>query len=71
MVHMAEELGELAREVNKQGGYKPGVFKTSSVSHELVDLLYLVIKLANKYNIDLSEEWATVEQLYAEKEKRA
>ena len=55
VARLAEEVGELAREVNHQFGPKrkkadepPG-----SLSMELADILFVVICIANSQNIDL------------------
>ncbi|MFH1722826.1 MAG: MazG-like family protein [Candidatus Altiarchaeota archaeon] len=69
-LHMAEELGELSRVINRLSGYKPGEFKKSDVAAELLDQLYLVLKLANAYDIELDKEWGKIEFLYKDKQKR-
>lgn len=60
VARLAEEVGELAREVNHQFGPKkkkpdeqPG-----SMSMELADILFVVICLANSQHIDLDEAFA-------------
>lgn len=60
VARLAEEVGELAREVNHQFGPKkkkpdeqPG-----SISMELADILFVVICLANSQHIDLDEAFA-------------
>ena len=60
VARLAEEVGELAREVNHQFGPKtkkadepPG-----SIAMELADILFVVICIANSQKIDLDEAFA-------------
>jgi NTP pyrophosphatase (non-canonical NTP hydrolase) len=60
VARLAEEVGELAREVNHQFGPKqkkpdeaPG-----SISMELADILFVVICMANAQHIDLDDAFA-------------
>ena len=57
-LHAVEELGELARELLKEEGYKQGNLDREELSSELMDLLYLILKIANKYDIKLDDEWS-------------
>ncbi len=52
---LAEELGELGRELNHRFGEKPRGTKDGpgSVAEELGDILFVVVALANSLNIDL------------------
>ncbi|MFS8630788.1 MAG: nucleotide pyrophosphohydrolase [Bacillales bacterium] len=52
---MAEELGELAREVNHYYGEKPkkASEEPKTIEEELGDLLFVLICFANSLNIDL------------------
>ncbi|MTH52148.1 nucleotide pyrophosphohydrolase [Bacillus mangrovi] len=54
---LAEELGELAREINHRYGEKP---KKSSegdkaIEEELGDVLFVLVCMANSLNIDLAQ----------------
>ncbi|TME83209.1 MAG: hypothetical protein E6I47_05150 [Chloroflexi bacterium] len=53
---MAEEVGELGRELNFQFGEKPRAAKDAagSIADELGDVLFIVILLANYLGIDLA-----------------
>jgi len=55
----AEELGELAREVNNIHG--PRVKKNdkdgAEIGEEIADLMFALICLANSHNLDLDEAW--------------
>ena len=53
---LAEEVGELGRELNLQFGDKPRASKdaTGSTADELGDVLFIVILLANYLGIDLA-----------------
>ena len=52
---LAEEVGELGRELNFQFGDKPRAAKDAggSVTDELADVLFIVVLLANDLGIDL------------------
>ena len=52
---LAEEVGELGRELNFQFGDKPRTAKDAggSVTDELGDVLFIVVLLANYLDIDL------------------
>lgn len=54
-VRLAEEVGELGRELNHRYGDKPRTTKNEpgSIADELGDILFIVIALANSLNIDL------------------
>lgn len=55
LIHMVEELGEVARNVLKMKNY--GGRHTSesenNMDEELADVFYLLLKLANEANVDL------------------
>jgi NTP pyrophosphatase (non-canonical NTP hydrolase) len=53
---LAEEVGELGRELNFQFGDKPRAAKDAggSVTDELGDVLFIVVLLANYLGIDLA-----------------
>lgn len=57
VARLAEELGELAREINHHFGEKPK--KTTepekTIEEEIGDLLFVLICLANSLDIDLTE----------------
>ncbi|PWI57096.1 nucleotide pyrophosphohydrolase [Sulfoacidibacillus thermotolerans] len=57
VVRLAEELGELAREVNHSYGEKPkkATEPDGDIALELGDLLFVLICLANSLGIDLTE----------------
>jgi NTP pyrophosphatase (non-canonical NTP hydrolase) len=52
---LAEEVGELGRELNFEFGDKPRVAKDAggSITDELGDVLFIVLLLANDLGIDL------------------
>lgn len=56
LVHLLEELGEVARNVLKMKGY--GGQHTNDSGHdmdeELADVFYLILKLANETGVDLT-----------------
>ena len=57
LARLAEEVGELAREINHRFGEKPKKPEEAegSVALELADILFVVICLANSQGIDLDE----------------
>ena len=54
---LAEEVGELAREVNHQFGPKPKKPDEApgSIAMELADILFVVVCIANSQQIDLDQ----------------
>lgn len=60
VARLAEEVGELAREVNHQFGpkKKKADEPASSVAMELADILFVVICIANSHGIDLEDAFA-------------
>jgi len=57
VLHMQEELGEIAREVMRDEGYKKERMDREGIGQEITDLLYLTFKLANQYKFDVDSEW--------------
>ena len=60
VARLAEEVGELAREVNHRFGpktKKPDE-QAGSIAMELADILFVVICIANSQKIDLDEAFA-------------
>lgn len=57
LARMAEEVGELAREINHQFGEKPKkpTEADNSIEMELADILFIIICFANSLRIDLQE----------------
>ncbi|MCL6625960.1 nucleotide pyrophosphohydrolase [Alicyclobacillus shizuokensis] len=62
VVRLAEELGELAREVNHAYGEKPKKpdEPEGSIALELADMLFVIGCLANRLEIDLDEAFRSV-----------
>ncbi|HEX9275023.1 MAG TPA: nucleotide pyrophosphohydrolase [Casimicrobiaceae bacterium] len=60
VARLAEEVGELAREVNHQFGPKPKKpdEEPGSIPMELADILFVVICIANSQHIDLDDAFA-------------
>jgi NTP pyrophosphatase (non-canonical NTP hydrolase) len=60
VARLAEEVGELAREVNHRFGDKPKKpgEADGSLAMELADVLFVVCCLANSQNINLDEAFA-------------
>ena len=66
---LAEEVGELGRELNFQFGDKPRAAKDAagSVTDELGDVLFIVILLANYLDIDLASSLGATLKKYEER----
>lgn len=62
MLRLAEEVGELAREVNHAYGLKPKKPEESegSVTMELGDCLFVLVSFANALGIDLESSFLAV-----------
>jgi len=60
VARLAEEVGELAREVNHRFGPKPKKADEppGSMAMELADILFVVICIANSQHIDLDDAFA-------------
>jgi len=60
VARLAEEVGELAREVNHQFGPKPKKSNEApgSIAMELADILFVVICIANSQQIELDAAFA-------------
>jgi NTP pyrophosphatase (non-canonical NTP hydrolase) len=60
VARLAEEVGELAREVTHQFGPKPKKpdEEPGSIPMELADILFVVICIANSQHIDLDDAFA-------------
>jgi len=66
----SEELGEISRRILRFEGYKIEKFDQRELARELTDLLYLTLKLANKFKIDLDKEWNSMWKRYEKKTSR-
>ena len=66
---LAEEVGELGRELNFRFGDKPRTAKDASVSitDELGDVFFIVLLLANDLQIDLASALAATLQKYEQR----
>lgn len=73
LTRLAEEVGELAREVNHEFGSKrkkPDE-KPSSIGGEIADIIVTVCCMANSLRIDLDEEFArAIDKLYGRDKNR-
>ena len=60
VARLAEEVGELAREINHQFGpkQKKADEPEGSIAMELADILFVVICIANSQGIDLDDAFA-------------
>jgi len=70
VLHMTEELGEISRQVLRLEGYKKEEYSKKNLSEEIIDLLYLTVKLANTAGIDLEKEWTASFERYEKKTSR-
>jgi NTP pyrophosphatase (non-canonical NTP hydrolase) len=67
LLHMQEELGEIAREMLMKSGYKKGRYDSENLNNEISDLLYLTLKLGNLTGLNLDEGWRRIEARYGKK----
>ncbi len=74
LARLAEETGELAREINHLYGVKKKKSneQENTIGQELVDIIFTVVCMANSHKIDLSEEWEKMldEKLYGRDKDR-
>lgn len=70
VLHLLEELGEVGRLILREERYKKEEFKKKELGQELTDVLYLTLKLANKFDIKLDEEWKNMWKRYQKKVSR-
>lgn len=70
VMHMSEELGEISRRILRHEGYKTEKFEKKELAEEITDLLYLALKLANKFEINLDDEWKDMWKRYEKKTSR-
>ncbi len=73
LTRLAEEVGELAREVNHEFGpkrKKPSE-KPSSIGGEIADIIFTVCCMANSLGIDLDKEFRkAIDKLYGRDNNR-
>ncbi len=55
MIHLTEEVGEIARQINNEY-HCPEKFNKENLGEELADLMMFIVLIANFYNIDLSKK---------------
>jgi NTP pyrophosphatase (non-canonical NTP hydrolase) len=67
VLHMQEEVGEIARELLKKAGYKRGKYDPEELNDEITDLLYLTLKLGNLMNLELDKGWGRICERYKDK----
>ena len=61
---LVEEVGELAKSIRKLNNEKIDVnSRTADVHEELVDVLFVLISIANKLDINLSEAFIRKEEI--------
>lgn len=70
VLHLNEELGEISRRILRKEGYKKEPFNKEELAQELTDVLYLTLKLANTFQIDMDSEWEKMWPRYEQKTNR-
>jgi len=55
LIHMVEEVGELARQLTNEQ-HRPKKFNKENLATELADIMMFVVLLAHYYDVDLSKE---------------
>jgi NTP pyrophosphatase (non-canonical NTP hydrolase) len=63
IIHLTEELGEIARQVNNEF-HRPEKFNKENLGEELADLMMFIAVIADLYDIDLSQKMkASIEKV--------
>lgn len=59
IAQLAEETGELAREINNRYGprVKKSAEDTADIQEEIADIMFALVCMANSHNIDLEAAW--------------
>jgi len=70
VLHITEELGEVSRRIMRYEGYKIENFSKKELAEEITDMLYLTLKLANKFDINIEKEWQEMWIRYKDKKSR-
>ena len=67
---IVEELGEVAKEINSLEGHKPKKSgeRDINLGEELADLLFSIVCIANRYEIDLGKEFKKIIKKYTERD---
>ncbi len=61
---LVEEVGELGKAIRKSTGMKISDHsKKHAIEHELADVFWLVVDIANKFDIDLDKAFADKEEI--------
>ena len=71
MLRLMEEVGELAKEVNHVYGEKPRKLSDAEedIGHELGDIFFTIICVANSLNIDLEQAFQYSMAKYRSRDK--
>lgn len=61
LIHVVEELGEVARNVLRMKNYggQHTADKDNNMGEELADVFYLLLKMANECNVDLEKAFTS------------
>ena len=55
--HLTEEVGEVARAINRIYGYvEEREAHLASLGHEVMDVFWFLVKIANRFDVDLDTE---------------
>lgn len=54
-LHLAEEIGEIAREINKPNIRKNESFNIENLKEQIGDVMILIMRLAKLYDVDLEK----------------
>jgi len=55
MVHLTEEVGEVASQVRRTWSANPDDFEQSRLENEIADVFVLLTALANQFDIDIEQ----------------
>jgi NTP pyrophosphatase (non-canonical NTP hydrolase) len=60
LAELVEEVGELANAIQTEEGYKTKNRQKSEVADSVCDILFEILLMADRYNIDLDKEYPLV-----------
>ncbi len=66
-LHLVEEVGELAKEMNHEKSNWRADFNREKFEHELIDVLYQILILAKDYDVNLEEVFKRKIKIFRER----
>lgn len=66
MIHLTEEIGEIARQITSEY-HRPKKFDKENLGEEIADAMMFLVLIANMYQIDLSQKMKKSAQKVSDK----